>query len=67
MLELLNLGEMYISDFIKDESDARGGKHELKLILDPIVNAPRIESPAKRENLFGKYWYYQKKQDIKDM
>lgn len=57
MKELLTIGDIYISDFIKDNEEPRGGKHELKLVLDEKINAPRIENPPKSDEMFGKYWY----------
>ena len=57
MKKLIDLGEIYISDFIKNNELPRGGKHSLKIILDDEVNAPRLESPAPYNEMFGKYWY----------
>jgi hypothetical protein len=57
MKQLLTLGNLYVSDFIKDGETPRGGKHELKLILDENIQAPRLESPPKMEDMYGKYWY----------
>lgn len=55
--ELLTLGNLYVSDFIGDNESPRGGKHELKLVLDKDVDAPRLESPADPHIMYGKYWY----------
>lgn len=57
MKQLIDLGEIYISDFIKNNELPRGGKHSLKVILDDNVNAPRLEKPAPYNEMFGKYWY----------
>ena len=57
MKELLNLGNIYMSDFIKENEKPRSGKHELKLVLDEKIGAPRLENPPKIEDMFGKYWY----------
>lgn len=57
MKELINLGYLYMSDFIKDNEKPRSGKHELKLILDENINAPRLENPPPNSDMFGKYWY----------
>jgi len=57
MKKLLTLGDIFISDFIKDNEIGRGGKHELKIVLDEDIQAPRIENPPKPEEMFGKYWY----------
>jgi SAM-dependent methyltransferase len=57
MKELLNLGELYISDFIRENESPRGGKYELKLVLDESVGAPKLEKVADQSMMFGKYWY----------
>lgn len=57
MKQLLTLGNIYVSDFIKDDEVPRSGKHELKLVLDENIDAPRIENPPVAEELYGKYWY----------
>ena len=55
MKELFTLGELYVSDFIKDETTAK--KYELKLVLDPKTRAARLEKPAPLDTMYGKYWY----------
>lgn len=55
MKELFTLGELYVSDFIKDETTAK--KYELKLVLDPKTGAARLEKPAPLDTMYGKYWY----------
>jgi hypothetical protein len=57
MKQLLTLGNVYISDFIKEGETPRGGRHELKLVLDENIQAPRLEAPPKMEDMYGKYWY----------
>jgi hypothetical protein len=57
MKDLLTLGDIFISDFIKDGETPRGGIHELKLVLDENIGAPRLENPPKPSDMFGKYWY----------
>lgn len=56
MIELLNLGYQYISDFVKEQSE-NAKKYELKLILDEHLNCPRLENPAPLNSMYGKYWY----------
>ena len=56
MKELLTLGEIYVSDFIKDGESPRGSKTELKLLLDDD-GAARLSHPTPVSNMFGKYWY----------
>lgn len=57
MKNLLTLGDLYISDFIKQGESPRGGKHELKIVLDENVGAPRLENAPDPESMYGKYWY----------
>ena len=57
MKNLLTLGDLYISDFIKQGETPRGGKHELKIVLDENVGAPRLEKAPDPESMYGKYWY----------
>jgi len=55
MKELFTLGELYVSDFIKDGTNNQ--KHELKLVLDENIGAARLEKPAPLNTMYGKYWY----------
>jgi SAM-dependent methyltransferase len=57
MKKLLTLGDIYMSDFIKEGETPRSGKHELKLVLDENIEAPRLENPPSSTEMFGKYWY----------
>jgi hypothetical protein len=58
MKELFTLGELYISDFIKSESDYRGSStHELKLMLSPKTKCLQLEKNADKHQMYGKYWY----------
>lgn len=54
--ELLNLGELYVSDFVNGDM-SRAQKHELKLVMDEDIGAARLETTMPVNNLFGKYWY----------
>jgi hypothetical protein len=54
--ELLNLGELYVSDFVNGDM-SRAQKHELKLVMDDDTGAARLETTMPVNNLFGKYWY----------
>ena len=56
MTELFSLGDMYVSDFLKDGEDPRGGKVEMKLMLDNY-GAVRLDKFADQETMYGKYWY----------
>lgn len=44
MKKLFSLGELYVSDFIKQDEEARAGKHDLTLIIDERYGAARLES-----------------------
>lgn len=57
MNELLTLGNIYISDFIKEGESPRGGKHELNIVLDEEIQAPRLKAPPEEKSMYGKYWY----------
>lgn len=56
MKELFSLGELYVSDFLKEGETPRGGKHELKLMLTDDGNV-RLETTVPVEKMFGKYYY----------
>lgn len=56
MQELFSLGELYVSDFLKDGEEPRTGKIEMKLMLDDN-GAVRLEKVAPLYTMYGKYWY----------
>lgn len=56
MKELFTLGEIYVSDFIKEGEEPRGPKSELKLMLTDDGNV-RLEKTAEKSNMWGLYWY----------
>ena len=57
MKELFNLGELYVSDFLGENDEPRGGKVEMKLLLDEKTGNVRLETPAPLDVMYGKYWY----------
>jgi hypothetical protein len=57
MKELFSLGDIYMSDFIKEGEEPRAGKYELKMILDDTTGAVRLEKFPSSNLMFGKYWY----------
>jgi len=57
MKELFTLGELYVSDFIQDYEESRGGKVELKMMMDEDSGAVRLEKQTPLGHMFGKYWY----------
>lgn len=71
MKELFTLGELYVSDFIKDEETPRANKIEMKLMLDDNGSV-RLEKAAPLDTMYGKYWYrsginLSMKQELKDI
>lgn len=56
MKELFTLGELFVSDFLKDNESPRGGRVEMKLLLDEN-GAVRLEKAAPLDTMYGKYWY----------
>ena len=57
MKELFNLGELYVSDFLKDGDEPRGGRVEMKMMLDEDTGNVRLEKSAPLDVMYGKYWY----------
>lgn len=57
MKELFSLGNLYVSDFLKDTESPRGERTELKLMLEPETGAVRLEKAAPLDVMYGKYWY----------
>jgi SAM-dependent methyltransferase len=57
MKKLFSLGELYVSDFIKQDEEARAGKHDLTLMIDGRYGAARLEKCTPIHSMFGKYWY----------
>jgi len=57
MKELFTLGDLYVSDFLKDGDLPRGPKTELKMMLEENTGAVRLEKSAPLDTMYGKYWY----------
>lgn len=58
MQKVLELGEYYVSDFIKDSSEITSrNKYSLDLYLDPEIGAIRLKDLAPPETMWGQYWY----------
>jgi SAM-dependent methyltransferase len=55
--KLFSLGELYVSDFINTEEDARAGKHDMTLVIDERYGAARLDKCTPIHSMFGKYWY----------
>jgi hypothetical protein len=57
-IKVVNLGEHYVSDFIKSESDYTGReKYSLDLVLNTEIGAARLTGMPPNETMWGKYWY----------
>lgn len=56
MKKILELGEHYVSDFIKSD-DIERKKYSLDLIMDEKIGAARLTSMAPSNTMWGKYWY----------
>lgn len=56
-IELFSLGEIFISDFLRNGEQPRGGKHELKLVMEEDTRAVRLATTAPLATMFGEYWY----------
>lgn len=57
MKKLFTLGELPISDFLKEGEAPRGGAHDLQLLLEEDTGAVRLETSAPLHQMFGKYFY----------
>jgi len=57
MKELFNLGDLYVSDFLKEGEKPRGDKTEMKMMLDTTNGTVRLEKSAPLDTMYGKYWY----------
>lgn len=57
MKELFTLGDLYVSDFLKDGESLRNGSVEMKMMLEPETGAVRLEKTAPLDTMYGKYWY----------
>lgn len=57
MKELFSLGDLYVSDFLSDGNEPRGGKVEMKMMLDELTGSVRLEKTAPLNAMYGRYWY----------
>jgi hypothetical protein len=57
MKELFNLGDLYVSDFLAEGDEPRGGKVEMKMMLDESTGNVRLDKSAPLDVMYGKYWY----------
>lgn len=55
---MLNLGKLYVSDFIKDDTGYLGKqKYPLNLILNKEIGAVHLTEAPPHSDMWGKYWY----------
>ena len=56
---LLDLGELYISDFLSgDDNDyTTRSKDALTLVLDESIGAPCLTRTVDPDKMYGRYWY----------
>lgn len=57
MKELFTLGDLYVSDFLAEGENPRGGRVEMKMMFDEKTSAVRLEQAAPLDTMYGKYWY----------
>jgi hypothetical protein len=55
--ELFTLGELHVSEFLIKGKESKGGKVELKMMLDEETGAVRLQKQTPLCDMFGKYWY----------
>lgn len=58
-MELFTLGELYVSDFLKEGERPRGEKVEMKLMMDEN-GCVKLEKQAPHQLMWGKYFYRSK-------
>ena len=56
MKELFTLGNLYVSDFLKEKESPRGGSVEMKMMMDENGSV-RLDQIAPLDTMYGKYWY----------
>ena len=57
-MNILNLGDFYISDFLdENETSENRKKYPLDLILDEEMGAARLSKSCPHDKMWGKYWY----------
>jgi hypothetical protein len=55
---LLDLGKIYVSDFLSDDDSITDTQKEsLTLVLDDKIGAPRLTRTVDPDKMYGKYWY----------
>jgi hypothetical protein len=57
MKELFTLGDLYVSDFLKDGEEPRHPRAEMKMVLDEETGAVKLEKAVDPDAMYGVYWY----------
>lgn len=57
MTELLSLGDIYISDFLRPDEHPRAEPAELKLVMDDDTSVVHLTEQPDHELMWGRYWY----------
>jgi hypothetical protein len=57
MTELLNLGKLYVSDFLADGEQPRAEPAELRLVMDDDTGVVHLAEQPPAELMWGRYWY----------
>ena len=56
-MDLFSLGNLYPSDFLKDDESPRCSPVELRLQWDSTIGAARLSTMTNPEFMYGRYWY----------
>lgn len=56
-LELFDLGELYVSDFLADGEEPRHPPARLRLVMDADSREARLDSVVDPDFMYGRYWY----------
>ena len=56
-VEVFNLGNLQMSDFIEPDEQPRTGTGELNMLLCTESGLLQVEKPIPQDQMYGKYWY----------
>jgi hypothetical protein len=57
MKKVLELGNHYVSDFLKPEDAQTRTPYSLDLYIDAALGAPRLKEQPPHSSMWGQYWY----------
>lgn len=57
MTELLNLGKLFVSDFLAVDEVPRSEPWELRLVMDDATGVVQLADQPPAELMWGRYWY----------